>query len=101
MSGDCAGQGRCHGCIKWCYACDDVSTTCDAEQCDQHRCARCNVLLTHADNESESDWHKWCLGCHETSRHEKWESSMLAFAAAGCDEVAAQFAALLRGGFKP
>lgn len=33
---DCAGKDRCHGCMKWCDACGDVSKTCDDRYCDVH-----------------------------------------------------------------
>ena len=41
MSDDeCAGAGKCHGCLKWCADCGDVAHVCDArlrgERCDEH-----------------------------------------------------------------
>lgn len=37
---DCPGQGKCHGCVKWCDACGDVEHVCDTriamERCDAH-----------------------------------------------------------------
>ena len=37
---ECAGAGKCHGCLKWCDTCGDVDTVCDArlrgERCDEH-----------------------------------------------------------------
>jgi hypothetical protein len=35
---DCAGMGRCHGCMVWCDSCGDVGAMCDAIFCDRHRC---------------------------------------------------------------
>lgn len=34
---DCPGEGRCHGCVQWCYACGDVGRICDSPSCDSHR----------------------------------------------------------------
>lgn len=40
MSDVCPGQGRCHGCVKWCNDCGDVGHVCDVrlemERCDAH-----------------------------------------------------------------
>lgn len=33
----CQGPGTCHGCLKWCDLCGDVSATCDASACDIHQ----------------------------------------------------------------
>jgi len=32
----CPGAGRCHGCLKWCNTCGDVSDVCDFAGCDAH-----------------------------------------------------------------
>lgn len=32
----CEGQGRCHGAMKWCSSCGDVSSACDQVECDVH-----------------------------------------------------------------
>lgn len=36
----CTGPGKCHGCLKWCTFCGDVSDMCDVTEwphrCDQH-----------------------------------------------------------------
>jgi hypothetical protein len=38
--GECAGEGNCHGCLKWCSSCGDVGHVCDTrlrgERCDEH-----------------------------------------------------------------
>ena len=36
---ECAGAGQCHGCLKWCSKCGDVSRVCHADtgMCDTHR----------------------------------------------------------------
>lgn len=99
QSTDCPGPGRCHGCMAWCYCCDDVTTTCDAVDCDAHRCARCSVLLLTAEDleRERSDWAKWCLGCHRTSQHQFAEREMLRAAAAGNEGEAASWADIARG----
>lgn len=37
---ECTGAGNCHGCLKWCSVCGDVTHTCDmrlrGERCDEH-----------------------------------------------------------------
>lgn len=33
----CEGFGRCHGTMRWCDACGDVSSVCDDVGCDRHR----------------------------------------------------------------
>lgn len=37
---ECPGAGLCHGCLKWCSNCGDVSHVCDArldgQRCDCH-----------------------------------------------------------------
>jgi hypothetical protein len=37
---ECPGEGKCHGCLKWCNECGDVDHVCDArlafEPCDEH-----------------------------------------------------------------
>lgn len=37
---ECTGEGKCHGCLKWCSKCGDVAHACDArlrgERCDEH-----------------------------------------------------------------
>ena len=33
---NCEGQGKCHGALKWCDRCGDVSDVCDADVCDCH-----------------------------------------------------------------
>jgi hypothetical protein len=32
----CTGYGHCHGCLKWCEYCGDVSDMCDCDRCDAH-----------------------------------------------------------------
>lgn len=37
---ECPGKGQCHGCLKWCDCCGDVSDVCNVEdwpeRCDVH-----------------------------------------------------------------
>lgn len=37
---ECPGAGKCHGCLKWCDHCGDVTHVCDArladKRCDEH-----------------------------------------------------------------
>jgi predicted metal-binding transcription factor (methanogenesis marker protein 9) len=37
---ECTGQGKCHGCLKWCSTCGDVGHICDTrlrgELCSEH-----------------------------------------------------------------
>jgi hypothetical protein len=37
---ECPGDGLCHGCLRWCSCCGDVSHVCDArlrgERCEAH-----------------------------------------------------------------
>lgn len=33
---ECPGWGKCHGSLKWCSQCGDVSLHCDARRCDTH-----------------------------------------------------------------
>jgi hypothetical protein len=37
---ECPGKGLCHGCLKWCDFCDDVTHVCDmrldGKRCDCH-----------------------------------------------------------------
>lgn len=37
---ECPGNGKCHGCLKWCSTCGDVAHVCDARlegrRCDEH-----------------------------------------------------------------
>lgn len=33
----CPGEGRCHGCRRWCNDCGDVREVCEDVGCDQHR----------------------------------------------------------------
>lgn len=48
----CPGFGACHGCLKWCVVCGDVSETCDDTNCDQHSvCPGCTSI--------------YCDDCHE------------------------------------
>lgn len=47
----CPGEGKCHGCMKWCDACGDVDDVCDAAVCWQHRCVACNKLLDFGERE--------------------------------------------------
>ncbi len=70
---ECAGEGRCHGCMSWCNSCGDVTTTCDSDdqehedggtKCNQHRCDRCCKLLSRDDHDAERDaWKRWCADC--------------------------------------
>lgn len=41
---DCPGEGKCHGCLKWCDLCGDVAYVCDSPECDSH--LREDELLT-------------------------------------------------------
>jgi hypothetical protein len=52
---DCPGEGRCHGCMSWCDRCGDVDTVCDAAPCDQHRCYRCQKILSREERELAYD----------------------------------------------
>lgn len=40
MSDECPGADKCHGCLKWCSTCGDVTYVCDmrlrGERCDEH-----------------------------------------------------------------
>lgn len=38
---DCAGHGKCHGCLSWCVVCGDVFDICDSPRCDTH--APCDI----------------------------------------------------------
>ncbi len=37
---ECTGAGKCHGCLKWCDNCGDVTHVCDmrieGKRCDEH-----------------------------------------------------------------
>lgn len=33
---ECSGNGRCHGCLRWCVDCGDVEFTCDDPECEEH-----------------------------------------------------------------
>lgn len=37
---ECPGKGQCHGCLKWCSVCGDVTHVCDSrlegKRCDEH-----------------------------------------------------------------
>lgn len=33
----CPGASTCHGALKWCSSCGDVSSMCDSPRCDTHR----------------------------------------------------------------
>jgi hypothetical protein len=46
---ECAGAGRCHGCMCWCDVCGDVGDVCHARGCMRHWCMSCGELL-HADD---------------------------------------------------
>ena len=82
---ECSGDGKCHGCLKWCDSCGDVSATCHAEECDAHRCNRCNHKLSLAEQEyayaHDPDWWKWCAACHRQDAIEKAEREVLDCAA--------------------
>lgn len=46
---ECAGEGMCHGCLKWCNWCGDVGHTCEMKrgECDCHPVCHvscCDVL---------------------------------------------------------
>lgn len=34
---ECPGEGRCHGCLKWCSYCGDCDLMCDDPECDTHK----------------------------------------------------------------
>ena len=39
---ECAGEGKCHGCLSWCRSCGSVNRVCDdARNCDTHRPSDC------------------------------------------------------------
>lgn len=48
---ECTGEGNCHGCLKWCVQCGDVSEMCDygcdyhciTENCDDDRCRQHSI----------------------------------------------------------
>jgi len=43
----CGDKGRCHGALKWCDLCGDVSEVCDSVYCDVHvSCASCGHRIT-------------------------------------------------------
>ena len=40
---DCPGLGNCHGAMKWCDVCGDVTHVCDQRGCDVHACPACGA----------------------------------------------------------
>lgn len=59
---DCAGDGRCHGCMGWCDYCGDVSRVCDSQTCMQHRCANgCGTTRPSDDEDVDLRW--TCVQC--------------------------------------
>jgi hypothetical protein len=67
MIDDCPGEGKCHGCAKWCDACGDVDDVCDHGECNVHRCVACRALLTAEEHEWNIDWFRWCFTCSVAS----------------------------------
>jgi hypothetical protein len=75
---ECPGEGKCHGCMCWCDRCGDVTTVCDCEVCDRHRCARCNMLLTRLDHDRyDGELYMFCMGCVETAEFEALERELI------------------------
>ncbi len=70
---ECAGKGRCHGCMCWCDHCGDVRAVCGADpeaelkQCDTHQCDRCFKILGRDDHDydmNDGALRKFCIPCH-------------------------------------
>lgn len=62
---DCPGEGRCHGCTKWCNRCGDVDQVCDCKECDQHRCQQCRAILDRDEHDFQSgEWYRECRTCY-------------------------------------
>lgn len=67
---DCPGEGKCHGCLKWCDHCGNVASTCNYATCLAHNCVTCKGKGSMIDGQ--------CYACkldaeilYETERFEK------------------------------
>lgn len=54
---ECAGTGKCHGCLKWCSTCGDVAHICDTrlrgERCDEHPVPTAAIIVRFARRAAE------------------------------------------------
>lgn len=76
----CKDWQRCHGCLKWCVVCGDVSATCTFDGCMSHTCERCGCWPAAVSDMT-------CEGCLVSETIEWLEAKMLRHAEHGEDEL--------------